>query len=297
MPRRRAARDHVHLLSVSVVLVVWAALYLVVWGVCSSEIWGELPAAWLAADRAPLSIAASCTVFLAALLVSNAAAFLDAANRTRAGAALAAVNTALALTLLTQLALHSLFVTQLSAHRQTGARSEGILAREVVGPWEVVGRSGSPPADLAGDSLELSLDGEVRARSGREWRVLEAAWHVEGSDEFRPRLPFCGSILARWCEREVFYAHEFRVGQPYSPPALVVNGAWEWRPADGRHYAWFADLSAPSRDEIVLRAATFGEPPLDLGALLLRRAMPPSKPAAGWDFAADLAPLRDVYGR
>jgi hypothetical protein len=292
--KRRQLQDYAQLFSLSIFLTLWAAIYRWTWLLSFSEVWGDVGDTWWVAEEAAIAIGPACAVVLGALAALNAAAFLDAKHRTRAGIALGAVNASIIVALSLELSSDSLLALELREHRLSGARSEGNIAGEIVGRWQVTKSTATPAGVFAGSAFEFTPDGGIRVKRAQEWHTLDADWEVQGTERFVAELPLCDWLPWSACALDpVLYLSPYRVNQPFSPPVVVLHGAWELLP---EYVAWYVEMREPAPDAIVLRASTAGPRPIELAAVHLRRALE-EKPVAGWDLGRDLAPLRDAWKR
>jgi len=165
--RRRERWDYKELFSVTILLILWSALYR--WSLLAFALSQHLGPTdgWLVAPQGPAPLFRLMAFVWIGFLTLNAGCLLEQRNRTRAGAALATLNFALLAALGLSLFSHTLLELELHAHHLSGARSPGNLARELVGVWEVV-ESEEPIGDRAfpGRVIDIGRTGSVSATRG-----------------------------------------------------------------------------------------------------------------------------------
>jgi hypothetical protein len=295
--RRRERWDYAELFSVTLLLVWWSVMYRILWTTHGILYPYELDLGWLTARRGQLPMLEGLALLVLGLVLMNAGCLLHPRNRTRMGLALTGINAALAVTLGFAIALHTQFAVSLLAHRNSDARSASNLENELVGRWEVVERSEPARAPrFPAQVVTFERGYHVRLQNSVDPALVEVWWEVDPTAALEASFAFAGRCGLLECNSAAILSvgRATHVGaRQYDPPAVVldtfVRNPLSERDAFG-YQQWAAEMPRAGLRELEFRSINdFGvERPVARVRLEHRE-----RPSTGWDFAEELASLRE----
>jgi hypothetical protein len=298
---RRERWDYGELISVTLVLIWWSAVFRMIWTTFVITYAGaELDFGWLSPIEGTPPILKSLIWLLLGLVVMTAGCLLEPRNRTRFGLAIAGFNVMFVSLLAVAVYLQTAFSIEYAADRASGARSEWILAGELAGPWEVAKRIEAADAPrFPAESLWLDFNGMPALRLGRRPDALDVWASLEAKAPSRPRTRLFEHLLRilRGPSQGFFLKDGNAVrrpGLPYELPAVIVEAIVRPRindlPSSG-YCTWVAELHDPNPRELEFQLTYVDGRATPDARVWLRRI---ERPKAGWDLGLELALLRQT---